>query len=275
MAQEVGQFRSPPSTAVMDQASNLRAGYRILEDSIVIALQTQVGDRQRLRALRDGALTFMAAVNNVSDRDVQLQLDLMSAVKHKSLFPGEELELVTSNIKAMVELLDGAEGQSLDPPTEPTPSLSHLSYAGTPGRPRIEIEPGVLSTVLSIEPKTTLATILGCSARTVRRRQQDVERQTGVRLTPQRSTLPDNELDRIVGGILAEFPHYGRSMLMGAMTFQGHNVPERHIRRSLDRVRGAPGRFFGSRPIHRRKYFVPAANSLWHHDGQHGAFRLA
>lgn len=194
--------------------------------------------------------------------------------KHKSLFTSEELELVKSNIKKMVELLDVAEGQSLDPPTEPAPSLSCLNYTGTPGRPRIEIEPGILSSVLSIEPKTTLATMLGCSARTVRRRQQDVERQTGVHLTPRRSTLPDNELDVIVDGILAEFPHYGRSMLMGAMTFQGHNVPERRVRQSLDRVRGVPGRFFGSRPIHRRKYFVPAANSLWHHDGQHGAFRL-
>lgn len=261
----------------MNQASNLRVGYRILEDNIAVALQTQVGDRQRLSTLRDGALVFKAAVDHVSDHDVRIPRwqELMSMTKHKSLFTSEELELVTSNIKKMVELLDVAEGQSLDPPTEPAPSLSHLNHTGTPGRPRIEIEPGVLSTVLSIEPKTTLATILGCSARTVRRRQQDVERQTGVRLTPQRSTLPDNELDRIVGGILAEFPHYGRSMLMGAMTFQGHNVPERHIRRSLDRVRGAPGRFFGSRPIHRRKYFVPAANSLWHHDGQHGAFRLA
>jgi hypothetical protein len=259
----------------MDQASNLRAGYRILEDNITVALQTKVGDRQRLSALRDDALMFMVAVDNVSDRDVQLRLELMSMMKHKDLFPSEELELVASNIKAMVELLDGAEGQSLDPPTEPAPSPSHLNYTGTPGRPRIEIEPGVLSSVLSIEPKTTLATMLGCSARTVRRRQKDIEHQTGVPLAPQRSTLPDNELDGIVGGILAEFPHYGRSMLMGAMTFQGHNVPERRVRESLDRVRGAPGRFFGSRPIHRRKYFVPAANSLWHHDGQHGALRLA
>ena len=218
----------------MDQVTNLRVGYRILEDNITVALQTQVGDRQRLSALQDGALMFMGAVDNVSDRDVRLQLELMSTMKHKSLFTSEELELVTSNIKKMVELLEVAEGQSLDPPTEPAPSLSHLNYTGTPGRPRIEIEPSVLSSILSIEPKTTLATILGCSARTVRRCQKDDECQTGVRLPPPWSALTDNELDGIVNGILAEFPHYGRSMLMGAMTFQGHNVPEHRVRQSLD-----------------------------------------
>ena len=101
----------------MDQATNLRVGYRILEDNITVALQTQVGDRQRLSALRDSALMFIGAVDNVSDRDVRLRLELMSTMKHKSLFTSEELELVASNIKKMVELLEVAEGQSLDPPT--------------------------------------------------------------------------------------------------------------------------------------------------------------
>ena len=258
----------------MDQASNLRIGYRILEDKITVALQMQVRDRHRLSSLRDGALLFMVAVDNMSDRDVRLRSELMSMAKHKSLLTSEELKLVVTNVKKMVELLDVAEGQSLDPPTEPAPSLYHLNYTGAPRRPRIEIEPGILSSILSIEPKTTLATLLGCSARTVRRCQKEVECQTGVCLAPPRSTLTNNELDEIVDGILVEFPHYGRNMLMGSMTFRGHNVQERRVRQSLDRVSGVPGRFFGSRPIHRRKYFVPTANSLWHHDGQHSAFRL-
>ena len=60
---------------------------------------------------------FIGAVDNMSDRDVRLRLELMSTMKHKSLFTSEELELVASNIKKMVELLEVAEGQSLDPPT--------------------------------------------------------------------------------------------------------------------------------------------------------------
>lgn len=171
----------------------------------------------------------------------------------------------------MVESLDEAQDNSLDPLTATPPSLSNLHYTGRPGRPRIEIDPGILSRTLPIEPKTAVAGLLGCSARTVRRRQQEVEHQTGVLLAPRQSALSEDELDAIVSQILNDFPYYGRSMVMGAMTVRGHNVPERRIRESIDRVRGVPGRFFGSRPIHRRKYYVPAANSLWHHDGQHGA----
>lgn len=42
----------------MDQASNLRACYRILEDKTKKALQTQIGDHQRLSAIRDDVLMF-------------------------------------------------------------------------------------------------------------------------------------------------------------------------------------------------------------------------
>ena len=175
----------------------------------------------------------------------------------------------------MIQLLDEAGTLSIDPPTSPLPSVSHLNRTGAPGRPRIEIDPDILSRTLALEPKTTLADALGCSARTIRRRQQEVEGRTGLPLTPRRPVLSDDELDPIVRGILEEFPHYGRSMLIGALTFNGYNVPERRVRDSITRVCGAPSRFFGSRPIHRRKYYVPAANSLWHHDGQHGGFTLS
>jgi hypothetical protein len=212
-------------------------------------------------------------VEEVSDHVHELQSDLtyISALfQHRGILPGEELELIKSNVGDMVESLDEAEGDSVDPQTIPLPSLSHLNHTGRRGRPRIEIDPSILSTTLPIKRKTTLASAIGCSARTVRRRQKDVEQQTGVALTPDRSKLSDADLDAVVGKILREFPHYGRSMLTGAMTVQGHNVPEKRIRASIARVRGAPARFFASRPIHRRKYYVPAANSLWHHDGQHG-----
>ncbi|KAF9779578.1 hypothetical protein BJ322DRAFT_1113378 [Thelephora terrestris] len=169
------------SATGMDQVSNLRVCYRILEDRTITALQTQAGDSQRLRSLRDDAIVFMVAVND-----------------RKDMFPAEELELITLNIKAMVESLDRAEDQSIDLPSSPPHSISHLNYSGTPGRPRIEIDAEVLSNVLSIEPKTTLATVLGCSARTIRRRQQDIELQTGMPLVPQRSVLSENELDTIV-----------------------------------------------------------------------------
>lgn len=257
----------------MNQASNLRACYRILEDRVTTALQTRIGDHLRLGDVRDDALAFEDAVNGVSIGTRRPRLGLIQssvASQNGDLFSETELALITSNIRTMVKLLDEAKDQSIDPPTAPPPPLSLLHHTGVAGRPRIEIDPTVLSSILSMKPKNSLARMVGCSARTVRRRQLEVERQTGEPLTPNRSTLSDDELDALVAKNLEDFPHFGRNMLIGAMAFQNINVPERRVRDSLERVRGAPGRFFGSRPIHRRKYYVPAANSLWHHDGQHG-----
>ena len=268
---------SPNSTQLtMDQASNLRAAYRILEDRVEGVLRVQIGDRRRLSAMRNDVLAFMAAIGNVCHQARKAVTGLiLLPLKQQILFPREELELIMSNVKTMVRLLDETEVRSIDPPTSPVPSLSHLNRTGVPGRPRIEIDPDVLSRTLALEPKTTLANVLGCSTQTIRRRQQEVERRTGASLTPQRQMLSNEELDSIINGILGEFPHYGQSMLIGAMTFHGYNVPESRIRESISRVCGAPSHFFGSRPIHRRKYYVPAANSLWHHDGQHGGFHLS
>lgn len=46
-------------------------------------------------------------------------------------------------------------------------------------------------------------------------------------------------------------------------------MPRERIIESYLRVYGTPG-VFGDRAIHRRVYTVAGANSLWHHDGQHG-----
>lgn len=190
-------------------------------------------------------------------------------MQQQHLFPDDEVKLIAGNLAQIIQELDDARNRAVDPPGSMDP-LSHTSRTGGPGRPRVQIDESVLSSSLLIDSKATLASMLGCSARTVRRRQLEIEEEKGVQLIPQRSAFSEDELDTVVGGILLDFPHYGRSMLMGAIAVRGHNVPERQVRESLDRVRGAPGRFFGSRPIHRRKYYVPAANSLWHHDGQHG-----
>lgn len=190
--------------------------------------------------------------------------------KHKELFPGEEFNKIVENLKLMVRALDEAQLQSLDPPTISPPPLSHLSRADGPGRPRIEIKPEVLQTALALETKTVLASLLDCSVRTIRRRQRELEAESGALLTPQRTAITRAELDRVVQEILHGFPNFGRSMVMGRLNADGYNIPERDVRASIQRVRGVPSQFFGSRRIHRRKYYVPAVNSLWHHDGQHG-----
>ena len=171
------------------------------------------------------------------------------------------------NLKAMVQALDDAKLQSLDPPIVSLPPPSYLKHTPGPSRPRIEIEPEVLQAALALGSKTTLANTLGCSARTVSRRQQELE-DAGMILT-HRTRISDEELDTMIREILHRFPNFGRSMVMGKLSADNHYVPEHRVRASIERVRGAPSRFFGSRQIHRRKYYVPAVNSLWHHDGQH------
>jgi hypothetical protein len=66
----VGTFCSPLTSDLpapfMDQTSNLRACYRILEDGVTTALRTRVGDRQRLGSVRDDVLSFGLEVEKVS-----------------------------------------------------------------------------------------------------------------------------------------------------------------------------------------------------------------
>ena len=58
-------------------------------------------------------------------------------------------------------------------------------------------------------------------------------------------------------------------MATAALRANGVIVSEGRVRGSLARVSGVPGTFGGWR-VHRRRYQVAGANSLWHHDGQHG-----
>jgi len=191
------------------------------------------------------------------------------ALKHKGLFSDAEISQILQNLKAMVQALDNTRFQSLDPPVASLAPLSHLSQTAGPGRPSIRIDPEVLQAGLALEPKTVLANMIGCSTRTVRRRQKELEEEAGTPLTPRQTEITNNELDTVVREILHRFPNFGRAMVMGRLNANGYNIPEHDVRASIERVRGAPSRFFGSRRIHRRKYYVPAVNSLWHHDGQH------
>ncbi|KAG1893178.1 uncharacterized protein F5891DRAFT_963393, partial [Suillus fuscotomentosus] len=82
--------------------------------------------------------------------------------------------------------------------------------------------------------------------------------------------LSDEELDEITEQVLELFPNFGRRMLNGHFRFLGHHVPRSRILESYARVHGAPTTMFGARRIRRQVYSVPAPNSLYHHDGQHG-----
>lgn len=178
----------------------------------------------------------------------------------------------------MTLYLDQARHASSDPLEVPMIPFAQRVYTGARGRPRVEIDPNLLSAALTLGPKTRVAKTASCSARTIRRRQKDygiittpgLSRQADTSdLHPHPHEITDEQLDRCLSTIIQDFPTFGRRLATAALRADGIMVPESRVRDSLARVSGTPG-IFGGRRVHRRCYKVAGANSLWHHDGQHG-----
>ena len=88
--------------------------------------------------------------------------------------------------------------------------------------------------------------------------------------TPARLAVADDPdaLDELVVAVLHTFPKMGRQKLDGVLKSRGYRIPRERLWESYMQVHGTPARF--ARPqIERRSYYVPAPNSLWHHDGNH------
>jgi hypothetical protein len=188
----------------------------------------------------------------------------------------------------MTSHLDQARQASSDPLEDTVIHFAKTVRTGRPGRPRVEIEPNLLSTALALRSKTQVAKTANCSARTIRRRQLDYEIDVP---QPNRSQteqvnggngggslqsgeIGDEEVDWYLATIVQDFPTFGRRFAAAALLANGIIISEDRVRESLARVRGVPG-VFGGRRVHRRQYRVAGANSLWHHDGQHGIGHLA
>jgi len=184
----------------------------------------------------------------------------------------------------MTLYLDQARHASSDPLEVPMIPFAQAIQTGVRGRPRIEIDPNLLSTALDLRPKTRIAKTANCSARTIRRRQQDYgliapapapapapgpTQQTDTSDIHPPHRITDEQLDQYLSIIIQDFPTFGRRLATASLRANGIMVPESRVRDSLVRVSGTPGTF-GGRRIHRRRYQVAGANSLWHHDGQHG-----
>ena len=176
----------------------------------------------------------------------------------------------------MTAHLDQARYASIDLFEGPAICFAQTVQTGKRGRPRVEIEPSLLSTALGLRPKTQIAETAKCCARTVRRRQLDY----GINVpgpsppvhnggVPQVAVISDEELDQYLVIIMQDFPSFGRWLATACLKANGVMVSERRVREALVHVNGVPGTF-GGRRVHRRWYWVAGANSLWHHDGQHG-----
>ena len=181
----------------------------------------------------------------------------------------------------MTSYLDQARHASSDPLEDPTISFAYTIHTGRRGRPRVEVEPNLLSTALTLRPKTRIAETAKCSARTIHRRQLDYgivvpkpsqpqgQQAGGDGAPPHLDTISDEELDQHLALVIQDFPTFGRWLAAASLWANGVLVTESRVRDSLTRISGVPG-VFGGRRVHRRRYKVAGANSLWHHDGQHG-----
>lgn len=209
-------------------------------------------------------------------------------IQHEPRFEPAEFATLRDSIASMITALDDAAHTSADPGAPPPVIVSNVAHNGQRGRPRHEIDPDFLREALTMGTLADIARSTGQSVRTVRRRALELglvqpgvapichqtEADGSVSQVHQNQPghpppLSDDDLDRLLSHALQDFPNFGRRMLKGWLSSIGHEVPRSRIEASCLRIRGPPG-LFGGRAPRRREYHVLGANSLWHHDGQHG-----
>lgn len=212
-------------------------------------------------------------------------------IQNRQIFSDTEFTALESNIALLIESLSDATHENRDPPDSTDLQWSTRLVRNGPGAPSVKIDRAILTEIVHGNHKwTDWAPLLKCHPRTIRRLALSeglVEPGQAVYSTQlnddgstyrhynrqgprsRTSGLTDNELDLAITDILNMHPRYGRVMVKGQLASMGQHVPLERVRESYVRVRGPP-RPFGYRQVHRQPYNVPGANSLWHHDGQHG-----
>ncbi|KAF7972873.1 hypothetical protein HWV62_7994 [Athelia sp. TMB] len=261
----------------MDPLNNIRIAYHELARKVARALHTQLGDEHRLRSHQREVLQF------VEDA---------TTLKHREAFEAVEFGTLLASADIMLDELDQACHRSTDTPDGPHVVVVERVRTGRRGRPRVHIDPNFLTEALTHRGPTGIAPVISCSSRTVRRRALDLglvqpaqpvfknvilasgetTRAYNVPTPAPPPTIPDATLDSMVLDALTIFPGFGRSMLAGYLDSRGISVTRERLRAAYLRVNGTPVAW-GNRTIDRRAYSVAGANSLWHHDGQHGLIK--
>ncbi|MED6252580.1 hypothetical protein ATANTOWER_013893 [Ataeniobius toweri] len=137
------------------------------------------------------------------------------------------------------------------------------------GRPSIILPPEVIEAHLHFgHTAADIANLFGVSEQTIRRRMA----QYGIRL---HDLLTPLNLDEKVTQILQHQPNCGYKMMLGHLNAQGIHIQRQRVQDSMRRVdpRGILMRTLQLNPRRRRRYSVPAPNSLWHIDGNHKLIR--
>lgn len=175
---------------------------------------------------------------------------------------GQDHSIYTDSLNRMIEALQQARIIALDQPDAPAPLLSgpDIEAICGPGRPRKNIDPGMLQalTTSSQTTRNRLGELFECSGRTIRRRlvdyglspsgppvyqtTQDSDGDMVQIFSPgtssDLSSLSDNELDILLRDIHIQFPSFGRRMIDGYLLQMGQRVPRSRVLASYERLFG-------------------------------------
>lgn len=151
-------------------------------------------------------------------------------------------------------------------------SQAEILHSGQQGRPRHFISKEKLEFLLDMKfTSGEIASMLNVSESTVKRRMREYE--TFVR--QRYSDISEYELNKIVEGIMREFPNSGYKRMTGLLQNGGYRIQQNRIRESMRRVNpdGVLLRALELRAVRRRRYQVSGPLALWHIDGNHKLIR--
>ncbi|KAM4571929.1 uncharacterized protein V3H82_011460 [Fundulus diaphanus] len=170
--------------------------------------------------------------------------------------------------------VDNVVFQNLEEAAHLLNSVANVNHTpGIAGRPAYILPVDALEGLLHAGlPVGAIARLFGVSETTVHRRMAENDIRVSDLLF---SNIDDEELDAMVREILRCHPNTGYKMMLGHLNAQGIQIQRSRVQESMRRVdqEGVSMRTVQLHTARRRRYSVPAPNSLWHIDGNHKLIR--
>ena len=212
-----------------------------------------------------------------------LKLDMERGDPNPTGLPATAIQVPLQNLSDCVSQLisilpteKSVDGGTFDADGAYSASVLSSTQSG-PGRRRYDITKDQLEHLRSLFFSwQKIADMLQVSVSTIQRRRKEF----GLNDEFERySDITDDELDQIyesITGNLSEgplTPNIGRRRFIGALRSRGLRVQRRRVSECLRRLDPVGTSLRWRMTIHRRKYYVPTPNSLWHIDSGHKLIR--
>ena len=248
---------------------NLKSVLNLLASEQVLTAEILSESRHRLLDAT-GTLTFLMSditngVGNATGISSVVLQDPVQNLKHS-------LTQLIALLASLIESHDNADFYDALDLSYSAPM--RLSQTGR-GRKRYEITKEQLEHLRSLYFSwEAIAGVLQVSVSTLHRRREEF----GLR-DSSFSDISDDELDEIYRSVTGDSstglltPNIGRRRFIGALRSRGLNVQRWRIAECLRRVDPVGTALRWRMAIHRRKYYVPTPNSLWHIDSGHKLIR--